>query len=100
MMITTSVNATQNGAAFGMSEAAEVPYRFLIALAALELLSDAAQRAPVLVVLEDAHWLDRSTADVLAFIARRVEHERIVVLIASREGVEVERVRSDRRTPT
>jgi hypothetical protein len=88
MMITTSENATQNGAAFGMSEAAEVPYRFLIALAVLELLSDAAQRAPVLVVLEDAHWLDRSTADVLAFIARRVEHERIVVLIASREGVE------------
>ncbi len=75
-------------AAFGMAEATEAPDRFLIALAVLELLSDAAERAPLLVVAEDAHWLDRSTADVLAFVARRVEHEPIVVLLASREGVE------------
>jgi DNA-binding CsgD family transcriptional regulator/tetratricopeptide (TPR) repeat protein len=75
-------------AAFGMVEIDEAPDRFLIALAVLELLSDAAQRAPLLVVAEDAHWLDRSTADVLTFVARRVEHERIVVLVASREGVE------------
>ena len=63
-------------AAFGMVEAAEAPDRFSIALAVLELLSDAAQPASLLVVVEDAHWLDRSTADVLAFVARRVEPAR------------------------
>jgi len=75
-------------AAFGMVEAAEAPDRFLIALAVLELLSEAAEHAPLLVVAEDAHWLDRSTADVLAFVARSVEHERIVMLVSSRDGVE------------
>jgi predicted ATPase len=63
-------------AAFGMTEAA-APDRFLIALAVLELLSDAAERAPLLVVADDAQWLDRSTAGVLGFVARRVEHEPI-----------------------
>jgi hypothetical protein len=75
-------------AAFGMVEADEAPDRFLIALAVLELLSDAAEQAPLLVVVEDAHWLDRSTDDVLAFVSRRAQHERIVVLVAMREGVE------------
>ena len=75
-------------AAFGMAEAAEAPDRFLVALAVLELLSDAAEHAPLLVVAEDAHWLDRSSADVLAFVARRVEHEPLVVLVASRDSVE------------
>src|ERR671917_306702 len=74
-------------AAFGMVEA-EVTDRFLVALALLELLSDVAEQEPLLVVAEDAHWLDRSTASVLGFIARRVEHEPIIVLAASREGEE------------
>jgi DNA-binding CsgD family transcriptional regulator len=74
-------------AAFGMVEA-EVTDRFLVALALLELLSDVAEQEPLLVVAEDAHWLDGSTAGVLGFIARRVEHEPIVVLAASREGEE------------
>ena len=74
-------------AAFGMVET-EVTDRFLVALALLELLSDVAEQAPVLVVAEDAHWLDRSSANVLAFIARRLEHEPIVVLAASREHEE------------
>src|SRR5918997_2215197 len=74
-------------AAFGMVEA-EVTDRFLVALALLELLSDVAEQAPLLVVAEDAQWLDRSTVGVLAFVARRVEHEPIIVLAASREGDE------------
>jgi DNA-binding CsgD family transcriptional regulator/tetratricopeptide (TPR) repeat protein len=74
-------------AAFGMVEA-EVTDRFLVALALLELLSDVAEQTPVLVVAEDAHWLDHSTANVLGFVARRVEHEPIVILAASREGEE------------
>jgi DNA-binding CsgD family transcriptional regulator/tetratricopeptide (TPR) repeat protein len=71
-------------AAFGMTEAA-APDRFLIALAVLELLSEVAERTPLLVVAEDAQWLDRSSTEVLAFVARRVEHEPIVVLAASRD---------------
>lgn len=72
-------------AAFGMEDTA-TPELFLIALAALELLSEAAMRAPVLVAAEDAQWLDRPTADVLAFIARRVESDPVVVLAAIRDG--------------
>ncbi len=63
-------------AAFGMVEA-EVTDRFLVALALLELLSDVAEQEPLLVVAEDAQWLDRSTVGVLAFVARRVEHESL-----------------------
>ena len=70
--------------AFGMKEAA-APDRFLIALAVLELLSEVAERTSLLVVAEDAQWLDRSSAEVLASVARRVEHEPIVVLVASRD---------------
>ena len=71
-------------AAFGMTDAA-APDRFLMALAALELLADTGTRSPVLVV-EDAQWLDRPTGDVLAFVARRLESEPIVLLTAIREG--------------
>jgi predicted ATPase len=73
-------------AAFGIADA-DAPDRFLIALATLDLLGDAAASSPLLLVAEDAHWLDRSTADVLAFVARRVSVEPIVVLLSVREGL-------------
>ena len=76
---------TALGAAFGMEDAA-TPEPFLIALAVLQLLSEASAQDPMLLVAEDAHWLDRPTADVLAFIARRVESDPIVVLAAIRDG--------------
>jgi DNA-binding CsgD family transcriptional regulator/tetratricopeptide (TPR) repeat protein len=72
-------------AAFGMAETA-APDLFLIALATLDLLGDVSERAPVLVIAEDAHWLDRSTAEALAFVARRVRMEPILVLAAVRDG--------------
>ena len=75
-------------ATFGMAEAAEAPDRFLLALAVLELLSEAAEQTMLLVIAEDAQWLDRSTVGVLAFVARRIEHEKILMLAASREGTE------------
>src|SRR5438477_6189299 len=62
------------------------PDLFLIALAALELLANAASHAPLLLVAEDAQWLDGPTCDVLAFVARRLESDPIVVLLAVREG--------------
>jgi len=72
-------------AAFGMADAA-APDLFLIALAALELLADTAARSPLLLIVEDAQWLDRPSGDVLAFVARRLESEPIVLLTAVREG--------------
>ncbi len=72
-------------AAFGMAEST-APEQFLISLAALELLSDTAVESPVLVVVEDAHWLDRASADVLAFVARRLGSEPVLLLAALREG--------------
>ena len=73
-------------AAFGAIDA-PAPDSFLIALAALNLLACAAERAPLLVVADDAQWLDPPTASALAFIARRVDAEPIVVLFALRDGV-------------
>jgi DNA-binding CsgD family transcriptional regulator/tetratricopeptide (TPR) repeat protein len=72
-------------AAFGRTSST-TPDLFLIALATLDLLSDAAARSPLLLVAEDAQWLDRPTCDVLTFVARRVESEPILLLIAIREG--------------
>ena len=64
------------------------PDLFLIALATLNLLADVAERAPLLLVVEDAHWLDRSTSQVLAFVARRLSQERILLLLAIRDGTD------------
>jgi DNA-binding CsgD family transcriptional regulator len=74
-------------AAFGLADGA-APDLFLTALAALDLLAESAARAPVLVVAEDAHWLDRSTCDVLAFVARRLEFDPILLISAIRDGFE------------
>lgn len=70
--------------AFGMSDAA-APDPFLVAWATLNLLAEIAATTPVLVVVEDTHWIDRSSADVLAFVARRLDAEPVVMLAAVRE---------------
>jgi DNA-binding CsgD family transcriptional regulator/tetratricopeptide (TPR) repeat protein len=73
--------------AFGLSdEAIQSPY--LIALSILHLLGDCAESAPVLLILDDAHWLDHSTAEALAFVARRLESDPIVLIPALRDGFE------------
>jgi len=71
-------------AAFGLADlpAAEL---FIIALGALELLSEFASERALLLVVDDAQWLDRSTMSVLAFIARRLQSEPILLLIATRD---------------
>ncbi|MGB0093347.1 MAG: AAA family ATPase [Solirubrobacteraceae bacterium] len=72
-------------AAFGL--APEVaPEHYRIAMAALDLVSEVAADAPLLLVAEDAQWLDRPTSDVLAFVARRIEADPIILLAATREG--------------
>jgi DNA-binding CsgD family transcriptional regulator len=72
---------------FGMSDEA-APELFLIGLATLELIGDAAASSPVLVIVEDAQWLDEPSCAVLAFVARRLEAEQTVMLIAIRDGYE------------
>ncbi len=62
------------------------PEPFRIALAVLDLLSEAATERPLLLVAEDAHWLDQPSVDVLSFVARRIESDPIVLLAAARDG--------------
>lgn len=72
--------------AFGISDA-DVPDLFLIGLAALGLIAETAADRPLLVAVEDAHWLDRPSLDVLTFVARRIEFEPVVMVFAAREDV-------------
>jgi tetratricopeptide (TPR) repeat protein len=71
--------------AFGMSEVT-APDPFLVALAVLELVVDAARQAPVLLSLDDMHWMDEPSVDVAAFVARRIEAERVMLLASVRAG--------------
>ena len=69
---------------FGLSEG-RAPERFLVALAVLSLLSEVSEEWPVLCVVDDAHWLDRSSALTLAFVARRLLAEPVGIVFAARE---------------
>jgi DNA-binding CsgD family transcriptional regulator len=70
-------------AAVGLVDEA-VPDLYLVGLAALTLLSDAAVRTPLMVVVEDAHWMDRASLDVLGFVARRIESDPLVMVAVTR----------------
>jgi DNA-binding CsgD family transcriptional regulator len=70
--------------AFGLQDG-DAPDRFLVALAALSLLADAAEREPLVCLVDDAQWLDRASAQALAFVARRLLAERIAIVFAARE---------------
>ena len=74
-------------AAFGLDEPVATS-RFMVGLAALELIAEAATRSPVLVVADEAQWLDPSSCETLAFVARRVEAEPIVVAFGVRDGLD------------
>ena len=72
------------GVAFGIS-VGSAPSPFLVGLAVLGLLSEAAEKRPLLAIVDDAHWLDHASAQALAFVARRLLAEPIVLLLAARQ---------------
>ncbi|WP_220784003.1 LuxR family transcriptional regulator [Streptomyces sp. 1114.5] len=61
------------------------PSRFTVGLGLLGLLSDAAAEAPVVCVVDDAQWLDRASAQVLAFVARRIADEPVAIVFGVRD---------------
>ena len=73
--------------ALGLS-AGRPPNPFLVGLAVLNLLSEAAEEQPLLCLVDDAQWLDSGSARVLAFVARRLLAERIAMVFAAREPLE------------
>jgi DNA-binding CsgD family transcriptional regulator/tetratricopeptide (TPR) repeat protein len=62
------------------------PEPLFIAMAALSLLAEVASRRPVLVVADDAQWLDELSLDTLVFVARHISQEPIVIMAAARSG--------------
>ncbi|NMO57532.1 AAA family ATPase [Actinoplanes sp. TBRC 11911] len=71
------------GTAFGLHDG-NAPDRFLVGLAVLSLLSDVAQDKPLICLVDDAQWLDRASADTLAFVARRLLAESVALVFACR----------------
>ncbi len=70
--------------ALGLSADRVAPDPLLTGVAVLTLLSDLSERSPVLVVADDAHWLDRSSLDALAFAGSRLDAEPVVLLVGAR----------------
>lgn len=70
--------------AFGLAEEA-VADRFMVGLGVLSLIAELAEDRPVLVLADDAQWLDRASGDALVFAARRLHAERAAVLVAARD---------------
>ncbi|HEY8544364.1 MAG TPA: AAA family ATPase [Acidimicrobiales bacterium] len=71
--------------AFGLAEGS-APSRFLVGAGTLGLLAELGTEAPLLVVIDDAQWLDRSSSDALLFAARRLQADPVAILFAARHG--------------
>ena len=70
--------------ALGLAADPVAPDSLLTGVAVLTLFSDLSERSPVLVVADDAHWLDHSSLEALAFVGSRLDAERVVLLVGAR----------------
>ena len=73
--------------AFGLS-AKPPPDRFVVGLAVLGLLSEAAEEQPLICIVDDAQWLDQASALTIAFVARRLLAESVGLVFAVRQPLE------------
>lgn len=71
--------------AFGQEEGDRVE-PFLVGLATLAMLTEAAEASPVLCLIDDAHWLDTATADALVFASRRLDADPVALVFSARVG--------------
>ena len=65
---------------------ASAPGRFAVGAATLSLLAAYSEKAPLAVLVDDAHWLDGSSADALLFAFRRLIADPVAVVLAVRQG--------------
>ena len=82
----TEHQATALGSALGWSSGATTADPFLLGAATLSLLAAAADRRPVLVLVDDLQWLDAESAAAIAFAAGRLGPDAVAFLLAAREG--------------
>ena len=71
---------------FGLS-AGPAPDRFLVGLATLTLVAQAAEERPLACIIDDALWLDQASAQIIGFVARRLLAERVALVCAVRAGI-------------
>jgi DNA-binding CsgD family transcriptional regulator len=69
---------------FGLTEGAP-PERFLVGIAALDLVATVAKKQPVVWLIDDAQWIDQASMQAIGFVGRRLLAERVVILIATRD---------------
>lgn len=74
--------------ALGIADGDGPPDQLLVSLALLTLLAEAASHRPTVCVIDDAHWIDRASMQAMAFAARRVLADRVVILFATRRPLE------------
>ena len=84
-------------AALGLG-VAHTPDPYRVAVAAFQLICDLADSTPLVLIVDDAQWLDRSTLSIVAFIGRRLEAEHVALVAAARSGQSA--LLDDARLPT